>query len=200
MALSAVEELTAEPEAHEAAEPPVEAVPKITRNALGYLEPRVGLDGLSMFAKCGSCQNYVPEASMSGALVGSRCAILGSSWPINDDACCDRYVPWGAGLPCAEVTSFFAMELRKRYPGALTPFQAGYKEGGPRAPQCCGCRFFDMPDMAPSPDVAECELYECLNTKTPEIFALDKAIKPYARCSLWTPPEQPEPAGVLGMR
>lgn len=189
MALSAVEAMLEESRAHEEAEPPVEAMPKIGRSAFLYREPRLGLDGKQYFRQCASCESFVPETAMGGALIGARCAKFGSAFPVTDDDSCDLWFGWHSGLPCAAVIDFNAMELRKGIPGGCSPYDVGYKS------QCDGkcrtCRFVDFgePTLAGT-KTAECEAYESLNEKSPNIFNLNKTISPDGGCSLWEKPDE----------
>ena len=163
--------------AEEAAEPPVVAEPRIGRQAFLYMEPRQGIDGAVMFSECGSCQHMIPEAFMFGAVQGNRCSLLGSQFPITDDDHCGLYSPWSAGVPCVHIQQMNAGEVRKGVPPAVMPYVAGYKSKC--TVQCQTCRFFDGPD--------ECEAYEMLNEQVPQMFDLDKTVKPNGKCSLWTP-------------
>lgn len=200
MALTAVEELTQPSEqAEEAAEPPVEAMPKIGRAAFLYMEPRPGLDGLQYFRQCASCESFVPEASMGGAIQGARCAKFGSQFPVTDDDSCSLYYPWHSGLPCAEMIATNAMELRKGIPGGPLPYSMGYKSQC--AAKCRSCRFVDFRDEMNMgvAKTAECEAYESLNECSPNIFELITTINPNGGCSLWQK-EQPDYPDVGGMR
>ena len=172
-----------EDEAEEPKEPPVEAVPRIGREAFGYHEPRPGIDGKSYHGACGSCQNFVPEAAMTGAVYGSRCVLFGASFPITDDDSCGRWVPWAAGAPCDHVTAFYAGEIRKGLPGALSPWAVGYRGGC--TTQCRNCRFGDSSDPETAAGKLECEAFESLNEKSGNLFALEKTVDPYGGCSLW---------------
>jgi len=163
--------------AEEAAEPPVVAEPRIGRADLGYLEPREGVDGKLMFRCCGSCQHFVPEAYFTGALMGSRCAILGSAMSVSDDNYCHRYLPWASGVPCEDIVCMNAGQLRRGVPPAISPADAGYLWDTQTKKHCASCRFFDGPD--------ECEMFEQLNEDAPDIFLLDTTVKPQAGCSLW---------------
>lgn len=188
MARSAAEMMIGETPAMEATEPKVEAVPKLRRSALGYLEPRQGLDGLQYFGQCSSCQSFVPEAAMGGAVRGSRCALFGADFPVTDDDCCDRWLGWASGIPCAAVVEFNAGEVRKGLRQAVAPWDVGYKSD--ETCQCKNCVFADRGDpMKPRPPgVAECEAFQDLNERAPNLFELDTAINLNGGCNLWTEP------------
>jgi hypothetical protein len=177
MALSAVEELTTESEAHEEAEPMVEAVPKIGRAAFLYREPRPGIDGLFYHGSCASCQSFVPESVMAGAVIGDRCVKFGSLFRVTDDSHCSLYEAWNSGLPCSAVTSFYALELRKGIVNGISPWSVGYKQD--TCVQCQKCRFYDA-------EPSECEAMESLNERSPNLFELATEVKPQAWCSMWT--------------
>ncbi len=192
MAKTAFEMMTAderEDEAEEGKEPPVEAVPRLTREAFGYLEPRPGIDGRQYFGSCGSCQSFVSEAAMTGAVLGSRCVLFGSQMRITDDDSCNHFAPFGAGAPCEETVSFNAAALRRGLPQAIYPWLAGYK---PQCPtQCRTCRFGDTSGTAPGK--LECEAFESLNETSGNLFALEKTVDAYAGCALW----QERPADLV---
>lgn len=181
---TAADALLAESEAHEAAEPPVEANPKIGRAAFNYLEPRQAIDGLAYFRRCAACENFVPEAAMTGAVVGARCAKFGAQFSVSDDDTCNLFVPWHAGMPCEAVIAFNALELRKGLPAGVAPGLVGYKPDCKA--QCHACRFYDggEPTMAGT-RMGECEAYESLNEKSPNLFDLVKTVHPHGGCSLW---------------
>lgn len=174
--------------AEEAAEPAVEANPRLGRSVFLYREPRPGLDGLQYFGACASCQSFVPESEMSGAVMGDRCVKFGSSIPISDDDHCTLYEPWGSGISCAAVTAFYAQELRKGVIG-VSPWSVGYKSK--TCVQCQTCCFFDAP--------GECEAMESLNEKSPNLFELATDVKPRAWCSMWTAEPSTE-FPVMGVR
>lgn len=183
MALSAVEELTEPDEAaEEAAEPAVEAMPKIGRAAFNYLEPRLGLDGRDMFRRCASCESYVPEAMMGGAVMGDRCARFGVDMKINDDASCNLYWPWHSGLPCEAVISFNAMELRKGLGSGPSPWSVGYKSECDA--KCRTCRFMSV-EVEDGKASSCCDAFESLNEKSPNLFDLVEEVNAYGGCSLW---------------
>lgn len=180
MALSAVEELTQHrEEAEEAAEPPVEAMPKLDRDSFSYLEPRPGLDGLDMFRCCSSCQSFCPEVNFTGAMFGSRCAILGSLLKVSDDNYCNHYTPWSSGIPCSNIVDTNVAELRRGVPPAISPEAAGYAWDASTKKQCCECRFFDGAE-------SECEAFEDLNNRAPGLFNLDTKVAPRGGCSMWS--------------
>lgn len=174
-----------EDEAEEPNEPAVEAVPRITREAFGYLEPRPGIDGLQYFGNCGSCQSFVSEAAMTGAVIGSRCIKFGSRFPVSDDDHCNRYEPWASGIPCEAVTMFYAGEIRKGAAASVSSWEAGYK--AKTCVQCNACRFFDA-SQSPSGVDGECEAMEELNEQSPKLFNLLSSVKSRAWCSMWTCP------------
>lgn len=183
MALTAAD-LVEETREHEAAEPPVEAMPKIGRAAFLYREPRVGLDGLFYHGACANCQSFVPEAAMGGSVVGDRCVKFGSGFRISDDDHCSLYESWNSGLPCAAVTDFYALELRKGIVNGISPWSVGYKAD--TCVQCQKCRFYDA-------ESGECEAMESLNERSPNLFELATDVKPQAWCTMWTAPEDPIP-------
>jgi hypothetical protein len=194
---SAVESLMAETEAHEEAEPPVEANPKIGRSAFNYMEPRLGIDGRDYFRRCASCESFVPETAMGGAVQGARCARFGSDFRVTDDDNCNLYWPWHSGMICASVVDLNALELRKGIPGAMSPWSVGYRSKCDA--KCRSCRFVDFgePTLAGTRS-AECEAYESLNEESPNIFDLVKTISPEGGCSLWQEPGEPfGPGGVM---
>ncbi len=186
-----------EDEAEEPKEPPVEAVPRISREAFGYLEPRPGIDGKSYHGACGACQNFVPEAAMTGAVYGSRCVLFGSSFPITDDDSCNRWVGWAAGAPCDHVTAFNAAEIRRGLPGALSPYQVGYRSKCPT--QCRTCRFGDGLDPETPPGKLECEIMEDMQEKAPLLFALETTVDPWGGCNLWSEKPQDQPMSLAGL-
>jgi hypothetical protein len=172
-----------EDEAEEPKEAPVEAVPRLTRDVFGYHEPRTGIDGKSYFGQCGSCQFFVSEAAMTGAVYGNRCALFGAGFRITDDDSCFRFTPWAAGAPCEHVTAFYAAEIRKGLPGALSPFEVGYH--GECATQCGSCRFGDRSDPETPPGKLECEAFEDMQEKAPLLFALEAIVDSFGGCNLW---------------
>ncbi len=177
--------------AEERDEPKVEALPRFGREVLNYLEPRVGIDGLSMFRCCGSCQSFVPEAHFSGAVLGNRCAILGSQMPVSDDNYCNHYTPWSSGIPCEDIVCMNAGELRRGVPPAISPSAAGYAWDTGHKRQCGCCKFSDANEPGLAAGSRECEMFECLNTEYPSIFDLDKRVDWYGGCSLFQ--TQPDP-------
>lgn len=182
-----------ETEAHEAAEPPVEANPKIGRAAFNYMEPRLGLDGLNYWRRCSNCESFVPEVAMGAAVAGARCARFGSTFVITDDDNCNLFWPWHAGTPCAQVVDMNAMELRKGIPGGPSPYSIGYRSQCDA--KCRTCRFIDFGEPGlENTGKAECEAYESLNECSPNIFDLLKTISPNGGCSLWQAPEQMDAA------
>jgi hypothetical protein len=193
MAHSAAEMMIAESPAQEAAEPPIEAVPRIGRGALGYQEPRPGLDGLAMAGMCGSCQSFVPEVNFGGAVTGARCVLFGSQMVVHDDDSCDRWLPFNAGLPCEALINFNAGELRKGLPQAVNPYSVGFRHE--ETTQCQNCRFVDLGELGAQrpPNIAECEAFESLNERSPNLFDLVTAINLRGGCNLWTAPPEPEP-------
>lgn len=190
MAYSAVDSLMAETAAHEEAEPPVEATPKMGRSVFNYMAPRVGLDGRQYFRQCASCESFVPEAAMGGAVQGARCVKFGSDFPITDDDNCNLYLPWHSGMICESVVCMNAMELRKGIPGGVYPYSVGYRSKCDA--KCRTCRFVDFGEPAlADTGKAECEAYESLTEQSPNIFDLIKAIDPNGGCSMWQAPEPP---------
>ena len=199
MVLTAADMLGApdEPEENEAAEPKIEATPRFTRAVFSYLEPRVGIDGKSGFRTCMSCQNYVPEPVMTGAVMGSRCAILGSAMAVTDDQGCDRWIPWSAGAPCDHIVMMNAGEMRRGVPPAISTYSAGFSWDKDTKRQCGNCRFAnrDDPETVKVGKI-ECEAFECMNACSPNLFALDTTVDPYGGCSLFQKPPD-EPPGYL---
>lgn len=182
-------DLIEETEAHEAAEPLVEASPKIGRSAFLYMEPRPGLDGLQYFRQCASCESFVPEAAMGAAVQGARCAKYGRDMVITDDDTCSQYYPFHAGLPCASVIDFNAAEIRKGLMSGPSAYTMGYKSQCDA--KCRTCRFVDFGEPTlENTGKAECEAYESINECSPNIFALVKTINPNGGCVLWQAPEQ----------
>ena len=173
----------APPAAEEKGEPEVAAEPKITRSALLYLEPREGIDGKEYFALCGSCQNFIPEAKMRGAVRGNRCSLLGSNFPVTDDSFCRAYMPNSDGQACSHCQDHAAEEMIEGQRGAVSAWDVGYvpDETG----RCSDCRHFDAVE-------SECEMFEELNEKLPAVFDLNCEVKPCGRCTLWCdePPDQ----------
>lgn len=163
--------------AEEAEEPAVVAEPKIGRDSFSYMEPREGIDGKAMFRSCASCQHFVPEAYFTGAKIGARCAIMGSDMCVTDDNYCHRYIPWASGVPCEAIVCMNAGELRRGVPAAISSIDSGYSWDTKNKHHCASCRFFDGP--------SECEMFEHLNETCPDVFALDKTVKPQGGCALW---------------
>lgn len=190
MAMSAVEELTAESEAHEAAEPPVEAMPKLTRAVFNYLEPRVGLDGREGERRCMSCESFVPEAMMGGAIIGDRCARFGSQMRISDDDNCNLWWPFHSGMICEAVVSMNAMELRKGLASGPSPWLVGYKAQCDA--KCRSCRFQSYDEEKSSPC---CDAFASLNAKSPNLFDLVEEISLFGGCTMWEKLDDPVPMG-----
>ena len=171
-----------ETKAEEAAEPPVEAMPRIGRSAFLYREPRPGIDGPQYANQCGSCQNYIAEAEMHGAVSGSRCKLMGT-FPISDDDSCELHIRWPDGKPKTGATMHLAEASIAGQRPAIDPWQAGYRSD--TCVKCGTCRSFDFEHL-------ECEMFESMTEELPLIFLLDKAVKADAKCSLWNPPPPPD--------
>jgi hypothetical protein len=181
--------------AEERDEPKLEALPRFGREVFSYLEPRVGLDGLKYFGQCASCQSFTTEAAMGGAVHGNRCVLFGSDFPVTDDDSCDRYTPLASGLPCASLEAFNAAELRKGLPGAVRPYDVGYKSKC--TAQCGRCKFADAEEPDLPPGKLECELYELLNREYPSIFAIIETVDRYGGCALFQEPPPIEATMIL---
>lgn len=199
--LTAADMLMGESAASEAAEPKVEASPKMGRDRFNYLEPRPGIDGKQYFRQCASCESFVPEAAMGGAVTGARCARFGSTFSVTDDDTCNLWWGWQTGRPCEAVIDSNAAELRKGIPGGFSPYSVGYQSQCDA--KCRTCRFIDWgaPEVGGREvPTAECEAYECLNEKAPDIFMLNKAINPGGGCTMWQRPDPPqESTNVVAM-
>ena len=170
-------QLATAPPDEEKGEKEVEAVPRLMRDVLGYMEPRPGIDGGAYFGNCAACSNYVPEAMMRGALRGDRCGLLGSTFMITDDAACNSFMPWPDGKPCGECQSHTANKLVAGLRASASPFDLGYVSD--EKVKCSGCRHFDGAD-------SECELIESMNESMPKVFAMDCKVKPDGTCTAWT--------------
>jgi hypothetical protein len=182
-----------EDEAEEPKEAPVEAVPRLTRDVFGYHEPRPGIDGKQYHGQCANCARFVPEAAMTGAMAGARCALFGSSFSVSDDDSCGHFSPWNSGIPCESVILFNAGELRKGMPPAISPWMAGYKAR--ECTQCGKCKFGDATNPEMPAGKMECELFEEINTRSPNVFSLETIVDVYAGCSLWRPVDNIIPSG-----
>ncbi len=171
------------PADEEKGEAAVVAEPRLDRSALGYVEPRPGIDGRQYYAQCAGCIHFVPENAMRGAVSGDRCVILGADFTVTDDSTCAYFLPWPTGVADSDDVAENAEDMVEGEKGSITPWQAGFLRD--TAVQCCRCRSFE-------PEENECSLYEALNTALPNVWALDEKVKPGACCSAWNPQPQPE--------
>ncbi len=168
--------------AEEANEPEIVAEPRLNRSALGYIEPRVGIDGASSFCQCDSCMHFVPENAMRGAVVGDRCLILGATFPVSGESSCAYFLPWPTGAADADDVSENAEDMIEGERGSITPYDAGFVRD--TKVRCMNCRSFES-------DESECSLYEALNDKLPNVWQLDCSVKGGACCSCWNAMPQP---------
>jgi hypothetical protein len=151
----------------------VVAEPRLQRDVFVYLEPRPGIDGTTSFCQCGSCTSFVPEAAMHGAVVGDRCAIFGSNFPIDDDSSCNLYVPTSDGKPCGGCVAHAAEKMVKGMRGSVLPYNVGFvRDVNVR---CANCAQFDGVESC-------CTFFEKLNEELPLLFDLDMKVKPAACC------------------
>lgn len=183
-AMSMAQAMTApeEPE-NEAGEPEIEAVPRLDRSVFAYMEARKGIDGEQYFGACGSCQNFVAEAYMRGAVRGARCAILGSNMTVNDDSSCDRWLPWPDGQPDSGCIAEMADGMVAGCRGSTSPMAVGFLWDKRKV--CTTCRQFEGAE-------SECSFFECLNQTCPSLFMLDTNIVTPAKCSAWSEIPTPE--------
>jgi hypothetical protein len=152
---------------------------KIGRDAFLYLEPKPDTQP-SDFAQCGPCRMFVPNEFLGEGFKRGRCIIHGSFEEIDEDDSCGFMVPWPTpeGEPNDGVVKDHAAELKKMITGSVTSVDSGLVS---RRVQCHRCRF-------PTDDkITKCGLYETLNKKFAEVFALDPNIKRHACCNAQMP-------------
>lgn len=176
-----IAEMFTAPAEKEADEPEIEAEPRLDRSTFLYLEGRKGIDGEGYFGCCASCENFIPESQMRGAVRGDRCKLLGAQFPINDDSGCNFYAPWPTGRPCDGCLAHHAEKMIRGERGSVMPMAAGFVFGQRRV--CTTCRQYDF-------EAKECRFFEELNEKLPALFDLNKAIVTPAKCTAWTAPAE----------
>ncbi len=151
---------------------------KITRDAFLYLEPKAGQE--ENFAQCGPCRMFVPQEKLGDAFEEDRCIIHGSFVEIDEDDSCGFMVPWPTpdGQPNEGVVADHAAELKKMITGSVTAVESGLVS---RRVQCHRCEF------PAEKEITRCGLYETLNKKFPDVWALDPNIHPHACCNAQEP-------------
>ncbi len=154
---------------------------KIGRDAFLYLEPKSGQE--TDFAQCGPCRMFVPQKALGDKFERDRCIIHGSFVEIDEDDSCGFMVPWPTsdGEPVAAVVEDHAGELKKMITGSVTEVDSGLVS---RRVQCHRCKF------PTNDEISRCGLYEDLNKKFSDEFALDPNIKPHACCNAQMPKAQ----------
>jgi hypothetical protein len=157
-------------------------MPKITRDAFIYLEPK-HKENKKTFAQCIDCRMLVPSEALGSDFDGDRCVLHGDKFKIKKLGSCAFMVEWPTpdGAPNPQVVAEHAEEMRKGMMGAVTPKESGYVN---RKVQCHRCRF------AANEEVTECGLYDELNKSFPAIFALKTKIKPHGCCNAQEPKDE----------
>ncbi len=168
-------------EALEAAYDGGEGAGKIGRDTFLYMAPKPGQE--EDFAQCGPCRMFVPQEVLGEKFDGDRCIAHGSFVELDEDDSCGFFLPWPTpdGKPVPAVVEDHAAELRKGITGSVTSLESGLVS---RRVQCHRCRF-------PNKEVTRCGLYEALNRKLPDEFALDPNIERHACCNAQEPRGKP---------
>ena len=186
------------PSQAEEGEPEVGCEPKMGKEVFNYLAPRKGTDAPGDFRSCASCKNFVPERAFHAATTGNHCVLFGT-FPVEPHGNCFRYVPWPAGKPMEHVIEGHALACLNGSRSSLSPFDAGYCEDKDHSHKCKNCRHYDWKgdDDTMGP---ECEFFEELNRKLPNLFMAGESIDPDGGCSAWAEPvpDESNPSGQEG--
>jgi len=186
------------PSQAEEGEPPVEAIPRLTMTALGYLAPRKGIDAPGDFRSCMSCRNFVPERAFHAATTGNHCVLLGT-WPIEPHGNCNHYAPWGNGKPVEAAIEAHALACLNGSRAALTPWDVNYCCDHGHSHKCRDCKHFDRIGDADT-NGPECELAEEFNREIPNVFQASESVDPDGGCNAWAEPvpDESNPSGKEG--
>jgi len=179
----------------EEGEAKVVSEPKLDKAALGYMEPRKGVDAPTDFRSCASCVNMIPERIFRAATQGNRCLILGMSVDLTDY--CNKYSAWPLGKPderVLEANALLAIDARGR--GAVDMVDAGYCSDDDHKHLCRCCKHFDLMGEPDDPGPG-CELMEQLVRDNPDIWGMTNKINPDGGCNGWSEivPDEPSEAG-----
>ena len=153
---------------------------KIERDTFLYMEPPAGYYDADWFANCKTCRKYVPQEYSK---THSECIELGPNPKIGDDWSCCLYSWWPLLRPNPTIINDHLVEIETAQKKGATAFVSPKVAGlVHRRVQCRRCMFFDAKE-------SECELYELLTKLRPDVFSLDKKVKPLACCNAQEPIE-----------
>ncbi len=116
---------------------------------------------------------FVPAKFLGDGEKTDRCIAHGSRIVVSATMSCGVYLIWPKGKPSEETVRNHAAEIVKGISGSVTAKESGLLD---RKVRCENCYFFDEKEI-------ECELYEMLDEKQPELFKLGSKVKAQACCN-----------------
>ncbi len=144
---------------------------KIGRDAFIYLPPGTRGDDN---AQCQTCRMWVPDAyTRFGHDV---CILHGRDVKTPARASCGLYANWPEDRVDQTVVQTHAQEMRAKNTKSVTPEQSGLVD---REVRCENCFYFEE-------DEGDCDLYEQLNRKLPNVYDLDIKVEEDGCCNAQT--------------